>query len=298
MAKNGLFNAKMNLNSQINQELEELGSSLAGIYPVNVFRVPSGYFNTVASDVLMAVSPTKEFSTGQVPQGYFDGLASNVLKKIKDLENLDVEEQTLSPELEKLRKVAVFSVSSAYFEELPGLVMSRIKEEEGLPFLSENLASIRHRNLYQVPLGYFDQLAGSIFKQLNANNAQVLKMNSRHLVIRYAAAAVITGILGLAIFSTFNGSKNSRNAYASANESTMKTAQAIIQQGNFDNVLSTLSDRDIVDYLKSTGEDVDAALVASVAASDKLPDQIDYIVDDHTLDKLLDGVIKNNTYSN
>lgn len=288
----------MNRNSQIDQELKELDSSLAGIVPVNVFRVPSGYFNTVASDVLMAVSQPNKYTTAQAPEGYFESLAPDILEKIKLLENMVSADETLSPELIKLRGAAVFSVSNEYFEELPGLVMNRIKEEEGLPFLSESLASIRYSNSYQVPLGYFDHLSNSISQQVKINYAPVVKMNSQHPIIRYAAAAVITGILALSIFSKFNGSQNQANSYASVNKSIMKTAQSIIQQGNFDTEMSTLSDQDIVEYLKSNGEDVDAALVASVAASDKLPDQIDYMVDDHTLDKLLDGVIKNNAYSN
>jgi len=284
----------MKQHPEIEQELKDLGSTLAGVEPVNIFRVPEGYFNSIVHDVLLEVSPTKAIPEGSVPEGYFEGLASAIIEKINQEETADLENIALLPELKNMNRTPVFSLPAAYFDELPEIINSRIKEDALQPFLSENLVFIRNINPYQVPAGYFEHLPKSIIEKVNIGSAApVIQMSSRRSLFRYTAAAVMAGLLGLAIFSTFNDGRNKQLVADNLDESTMRAAKTIVQKGDFDAVLSSVSDQEIVDYLSNGGEDVNAALVASVAASDNLPDQIDYILDDHTLDNLLDGVITN-----
>lgn len=287
----------MKQNPEIEQELRELDSFLAGLDVTHPFRVPSGYFNTVAHDVLLSVSPRELKTEGSVPAGYFDGLASQILDRIQE-EEFSSPSEILPPVLMSFPKIAPFSIPPGYFEYLPGIIQNRIKEEEGIQFLSPDLLSVKFNNPYSLPANYFIQFSDTVIQKIEKNNTPVRRMAPGRSIFKYAAAAVITGLLGLALFSNYGNKKYSNNNTASINDATMKTAQSIIQKGNFDAVLSSLSDQDIVSYLNASGEDVNAALVASVAASNKLPDQMEYILDDHTLNRVLDGVIKDNAYSN
>ena len=68
---------------------------------------------------------------------------------------------------------------------------------------------------------------------------------------------------------------------------------------NFDEAVSNISDDDIIAYLKESGEDVNAALVASVADDKNLPEEVDYLINDKTLDNLLNELnIKDQSKTN
>lgn len=323
----------MKRNPDIQSELEALESSLAEIDPVNVFRVPDGYFNTVAHDVMLAVAPKEEEKTGEVPPGYFDTLASNILHKIKDskqeeagfsielprtnvfsvpegyFENLasfviarikaETDEIALSTALIELKNKKGYEVPANYFEELPSIILSRVREEEGLGYLPASLSGLKNKNPYTVPEGYFESLSFIINQKLDKREpAKVVRMSSHRSVLRYAVAAVLTGLLGLGIFSRFSNSSPSIQTSLAMNENVMKNAETIIKKDNFDEVLASLKDEDIVKYLESNGENVEVALVASVAENSNLPDPIDYMLDDKTLDHLLDGVVADKNITN
>jgi len=150
--------------------------------------------------------------------------------------------------------------------------------------LLEPLKSI---NPYSLPKGYFDTLAVSINSKIS-KPAPVFIMKKRSSFFNYAAAAVITGILGLSVISVVDKRNTS--------ESLPVVAEMSL---NFDEALSNVSDDDIVAYLKESGEDVNAALVASATDSKNLPDELDYITNDNTLDNLLNDLnIKDQSVNN
>ena len=74
-------------------ELNALSPLIAGMEKVNVFTVPSGYFERLVDDILMWVQQdNNELLEGispllQVPQDYFESLADNILNRIKAQEN-------------------------------------------------------------------------------------------------------------------------------------------------------------------------------------------------------------------
>jgi hypothetical protein len=67
----------------------------------------------------------------------------------------------------------------------------------------------------------------------------------------------------------------------------MKEAKQILKNGSFDEELNTVSDAAIVNFLESKGQDVEAALVASLTNEKDLPTADDYLFDDNTLDNVL-----------
>src|SRR5215813_1320631 len=94
------------MESRINilNELQEISPEVARISFLNPYKVPAGYFEELAEQILWkakaGVNPYK------VPDGYFEGLAEAVLKRVK-AEGADTageELEILSPLLSKIGK--------------------------------------------------------------------------------------------------------------------------------------------------------------------------------------------------
>ena len=201
-----------------------------------------------------------------VPTGYFEVLSHDIL--------LGIKEQTIAA-------ADISTVPAGYFDGLADTIMGKIKA--GADEEPAFLADLKGINVYRVPQGYFDDLATSIVNKLH-QPAKVVVMEKRSSFFRYAAAAVITGIMGLSVISVFDKKENAHSTNTTLADVDPKGK---IDNSNFDEVLSSVNDADIVSYLQKNGQDVNAALVASIADDKNLPDQLDYLTDDKTLDNLL-----------
>ena len=268
----------MRSNNTIYNELKELNSLLANISNRNVYTVPQGYFDVVSHDILLAVQQTDiEISINNtVPEGYFDGFASSIMAKIK-VDAISVDEE--SALLAGIKYINPYQVPASYFANLSGLIIEKILADSTDTEESILLANLQLLNPYQVPVGYFDNLSAEIMRKI-PQPAKVIEMKKRSSFFNYAAAAVITGIIGLSIISVFD-KKQTDNSIMPGNEAT------VITPNNIDKEFATLTDADIVNYLQKDRQDVNAALVASIAEDNNLPDQVDYLTDDKTLDNLL-----------
>lgn len=178
----------MTQKNNILHELSELESSLANITPQNVYAIPAGYF---------------------------DELAGQVLNRIKAIESKNpVEELSyLSPMLNRISKQMPYTVPAGYFEELQENLVQSVCEsndyhsaKEELVTLSPLLSGLKKQMPYSVPEGYFENLAEKISIKENKPVIKVISITSRKW-FRYAAAAMIAGIIIMAGFLYFNGSK-------------------------------------------------------------------------------------------
>lgn len=210
----------MTQRDNILKELNELNSQLAAQNPVNIYSVPAGYF---------------------------DGLVAEVMKRIKALEadNAADELAHLSPLLSSLTKQNPYTVPAGYFENLDGQLNGIIHSEKELSSkeetatLSPLLAGLRNENPYQVPQGYFETLTAGIPKE-NKPQAKVISFTSRKW-FRYAAAAVITGVVVLAGFLFLNnGSGN--------NETGAKVFAKVSKDIN---KLSDVQKDDLIEFLNT-----------------------------------------------
>ncbi len=230
------------------------------------------------NSMLAGVSNTNIYT---VPDGYFDMLSNDILSVVQQKPITLLEKST---------------VPEGYFEGLAGEIMGKIKA--GMVVEDERSAlldGLKHINVYQVPLGYFDNLAAVILNNL-PQPAKVVAMKQRSSFFKYAAAAVITGILGLSIISLLDKTENGDETMQPF--TVMAQANVILKTNSFDQVLSTVSDDDIVNYLQNNGEDVNAALVASVTDDKNLPDEVEYLTDDQTLNNLLNELKVNESTKN
>ncbi len=159
-----------------------------------------------------------------VPAGYFDGLAAQVLKRIKamEAENAVEELALLSPVLGNLSRQMPYSVPAGYFEGLAGNAYQlaqgnndQLTTKEELATLSPLLSGLKKEMPYSVPHGYFESLTQNIAAQENKPVARVLSFTSRKW-FRYAAAAVITGMIVTAGFLFLGGAEKETGGKALA----------------------------------------------------------------------------------
>ena len=177
-------NRKMTQSTNILQELKELESTLADAAIQNIY---------------------------EVPEGYFEGLVGDVLNRIKALEAVTTADELnyLSPALSNISKQMPYTVPSGYFEGLEEQLMHAVREsgdyktaKEELETLSPLLSSLNKQAPYSVPQGYFETLHEEV-RANTKSETRVISITSRRW-LRYAAAAVITGIIALAGLIYFN----------------------------------------------------------------------------------------------
>ena len=270
--------------------------------------VPPGYFDGLAGSILAKVKALDESATGEiaglspllaglqqhnvftVPNGYFEALPAKLVAQLSTTELNAVEEiSELSPVLAGLQNKNVFTVPGGYFETVAGRLLAQLSTTEAtaaaeLRALSPLLYSIQGENVFTVPRGYFEGLAGEINEKLKPAPAKVITLRKRsNTFLKYAVAAVFTGVMALGVFK-FTGDKKVTL------DDTVVAGLQIAKEKKVDEEINKLTDADIVKYLQSNGENIDMTSVTNLIDEKKLPEQTDYLMDEQALDKYLDGL--------
>lgn len=202
-----------NRNTILN-ELKAISPVVAEAGFRNVYEVPAGYFEALPGRMLellkgadgefSPVLPEKKDNPYQVPQGYFDNFAASVLQRIKAGEARSAKEEleTLSLLLSGLGKKMPFSTPDNFFEELSDNAVSGAKAIDFVNVELENLSplmrSLKDKQVYKAPAGYFDQLPRQIVQKVKSQPAKVVSISFTRRVVRYAAAAVVAGLVVVA----------------------------------------------------------------------------------------------------
>ncbi len=234
------------------QELQSISPLLASVPCVNVYNVNASYFDELGVELQARIIA--------------DGFASNNTK---------------------------MDVPAGYFDQLSTNILQKIMHAQSnevlqeLESISPFVSSIGNKNVYQVPQGYFEQIALRI-----TNEAKVVKLNPLRKIIKYAAAAVVVGLLGVGVFKFIDNNKVKPDASSIA---VFNEANKILKEGSFEKELENISDKDLEKYLLDNGVDVAAGLVASTIDDEsKLPEVYDYLFDDNTLNEFLKNSNINN----
>jgi hypothetical protein len=212
----------MTPNNNIAQELRDLGSSLAGLSAQNTYSVPEGYFDRLAQQVLSRIRAT-EAATAAEELGH------------------------LSPLLSRLPKTMPYSVPAGYFEGLESTLVSvamygEQDAKEELENISPLLSSLKKEMPYSVPAGYFDTISAPV--AANQSTAKVVSMGGSRKWFRYAAAAVVTGVISILGFLYLSNNNSG---------STTGTSVARIQKSMLKEIKKT-SDTDLNEFVKQFDE--------------------------------------------
>ena len=243
---------KMEKGKDILNELNGISPAVAAVPFINVFKVHPGYFEAIETELKARISA----------DGFYGSKPS-------------------------------FSIPHGYFDGLAGSILQKIKAEENetggeLNAISTLVAGIGNENVYTVPQGYFEGLNFVPVKE----QAKLVQMNPSRSrsIFKYAAAAVITGLLGISVIN-ITGHRDSlkmTDPKLTASVEVQQKANDILKNGTMETEFNNLSDKEIDQYFSENGQDVNAAMVASSVKDDnKLPEASDYLLDENTLDNYL-----------
>lgn len=245
------------------QELNELKSTLASCANLHTYTVPAGYFEGLIEQVMRRIKALDAATAADeldqlsvllaslsrqmpysVPAGYFEGLAEQVLRRIRAMEAVSVDEElnALSPLLAGLSKKMPYNIPAGYFEG-PGtnhITTEQASPAEELATLSPLLSGMKKEMPYSVPAGYFESLADNIVKK----ETKVIAITSRKW-FRYAAAAVVTGVIATLAFIRFS------NNEIKSTDSIAKIEKKINKD------LKKMSEQDLNDFLQFNAAGLD-----------------------------------------
>ena len=190
-------------------ELGEISPAMAQIEPATPYQVPNGYFEGLADQILArvkaeALPPVLQEAKQNpysVPEGYFETLPSIILNRVKtEALNSNEEIEAISPLLSQLKNKQPFSVPAGYFNDLPENITDGAKAidvvNEELENLSPLMNELKQKKVYQVPEGYFEGLAEQLLEKAKSQKgAKVVSMRFTRKLMRYAAAAVVAGLM-------------------------------------------------------------------------------------------------------
>ncbi len=171
----------MNSRVSILEELKGISSAVANLEYQNVFKVP---------------------------EGYFDDLAMNIILRIRKMEEQSFSQEKGSGDssLDRLEKMNPFRVQEGYFDSLAGSIIQKIRKQENessvgseVAGLSPLLAGLRNKNVFSVPEGYFENLSQDLINSIALRQeARVVPFTKRKRNwIYFAAAAAVAGFIGL-----------------------------------------------------------------------------------------------------
>jgi hypothetical protein len=200
-----LITVKMAQKDNILQELKELNSTLGVAAQQNVYSAPDGYF---------------------------DGLIAQVFKRIKAMEagNAAEEISHLSTTLSGLSRQMPYAVPSNYFEGLTEKTLMLVKSDdqtakEELESISPLLGGLKKDVPFSVPQGYFENLVQKIVAEENKPAAKVISLTNRKW-FRYAAAAMMIGIVAITGFLISNAPKGAEKVMVEVKKDVKKMDEA------------------------------------------------------------------------
>ncbi len=165
-----------------------------------------------------------------LPEGYFANLPFLILEKIRSGSEVSRELKGLSPFLSAIPKMTPFEVPEGYFGGLEEFYRDSggIGKDPVPPDWPKNMP-------FQVPGDYFMDLPSVVlFRVLQTVPARVVPIQRMHRVLRYAAAAVIAGVIALGAGLYFSHGAPSVDAQ-----------------------LAVIPDQAIIEYLQNPGDPLD-----------------------------------------
>lgn len=190
--------------------------------------------------------------------------------------------------------VNVYSFPSDYFDYLSNEITNDLfKETNG----DLQLHEIKEKNTYQIPNGYFDTFSDNVINTIKTKD-KIRVLKSRPLgYFRIALAACFISLLGFFIYKFFPEKQN--NGLDQNTALLIKEANLIINNGSFEDEINDVDEKDLVKYLQDVGQDVDAALIASLDDETQLNDKEIYLYDGETLTKYMNELnIQHSNYNN
>ena len=322
MEKINVFQAPYGYFDELHQRISDFAilnntSAVDNITKRNLQQVPENYFNTLSDSILTKVKSTyiktndeelssmspvllslKSKNVFSIPDNYFDTINDSIIFSIKKLgkDNFQEELANLSPLLFSLKNKNVFTVPHNYFEVTSSAILAKLKNnnidnsDEELKTLSPLLRSLKKENVFSFPDNYFESFADNVYKTLTPQSAKVVTINSKKSWWKYAAAAIVTGVIAVSSLLVFNTSSPKNSNVTAALPDYIKTSFQYKTEDDLNAGIAKLSDADIIKYLEKNGNAMDNELLINNTDVSEMPSQSDYLTDENTLNEYLDKI--------
>src|SRR5215210_6601451 len=234
----------MEKNDYILQELMEISDYMTNISKTNVY----------------SVSPT-----------YFDDLSEEITRKIM----LNKERAYNFPPAS-----TPYVIPEDYFTNLPGLIFQHVVNHQQLNGVIEEMEAIApllntidKKQLYSIPPDFFDKMQIPL-PEMRKRKTKVASVNRWKIFLRISAAAVVTSLLAIGVYTItgreFNTTRN-RNARNEVKNLSNEEIVNFLKNNSSENITSVyketskhvnaiksslkeISDTEIQRFLKETGE--------------------------------------------
>lgn len=217
----------MEKRNEILEELYEISRVVAAIGNIHPYHVLTSYFETLPGEVVNRLKATKQTALPficskqknpfKIAPDYFENLSDHILNRIHALEALSPKEEleALSPLLVQIDKTSPFTRPGGFFEELPSDVLAGVHaidfvnhKLETLPLV---LSAVNKENVYKVPDSYFNNLPLQVLNKVNLQQSRLISSGFKRKLIRYAMAALITGLVAVGAWEFFQDTTTAAN---------------------------------------------------------------------------------------
>jgi hypothetical protein len=260
----------MEIRDNILSELREISPLVASVSKQVPYAVPQSYFDGLAMQVMLRIGleektgadPLLNISkenTYKAPEGYFDGLAASILNRIKatETENAQEELELLSPLLGKLERKNPFTPPAGYFDNLSKTIVEGVQAiefvNEELENLSPLMNSLKEKNVYAVPQGYFENFATETLNKVRHQPAKVISIGFGRKILRYAAAAIVFGVMTLGAYKIINPSNAPEDPIAKVSDRSKVSDQDL--ESFLDNNTASIADTSAVTTAEISDDD-------------------------------------------
>lgn len=216
----------MENRNTILQELEEISPVVAALGNVNPYKISPSYFETLPGEIINRIEAQQmalpftdlvQKNPFTTPPEYFESLSNHILNRVRALDASSPKEELelLSPLLVQIDKTPPFNRPGGFFEELPSDVLAGVHAidfvNHALETLPLILNAVNRENIYKVPDSYFINLPLQILKKVNQQQDRLISPGHRKKLIRYAMAALITGVVAVGAWDFFQDKPTAAN---------------------------------------------------------------------------------------
>ncbi len=229
---------------------------------------------------LSEISPTlakmERSNPFYVPEGYFLILSDRLLINSK-IYGQPADNNTNSAR-----------IPEGYFNGLSKQILNKIKDQDTSGEEFPLLSSLREKNIFSVPDGYFDNLSAQVLHKIAHKPAKVISIKNW---MKYAAAAVIAGVMGVTGIQIYNGGVSHPQVASQVKLPTyIESSFQYKTPKQVDEGIASLTDDQIANYLEKHGSIMDNDLLVKDVNADELPAATDYLNDENTLGDYLDKI--------
>ncbi len=176
-----------------------------------------------------------------------------------------------------------FTAPEAYFTKLPNQVITLCKSEH-----TDLLDTLQTSSSgpFEVPDNYFITLPAAIISKTKKHPSKIISIKYFY---KSLVAALFLGCIGWGLYSLIKSPKAQEKKEDDITL-VIQSAKEILSKDNFNVEFNALNEKDASEYLLANGDDINAALVASLCEDNSLPSEEEILYEPSVFDSCVHQV--------